>query len=75
MVEQKRFKEVLEEHTLLPTCERLKQLMEPDSFQDLLDAIGNPKISLGAILRTLNAMGFEVSKSSLFRWRHSVQIQ
>jgi hypothetical protein len=75
MVEQKRFKEVLQEHTLLSTRDRLQDLMEPDSYQDLLDAIGNPKVSLGAIQRTLNAMGFEVTKSSIHRWRLSVEIQ
>ena len=74
MGEKKRFKDFLSEFERPPVQDRLKQLMEKDSYDDLVDAIHNPKISLGAILRALNAMGFEASKSSLHRWRLSVKI-
>lgn len=75
MVEKKRFKDFLEEHHRLPTRDRLKQLMEPDSYEDLLVAIADVNISTGTILRALQSMGFEVTKSSIFRWRQSVKIQ
>ena len=74
MVEQKRFRDVLLDHRTLTTKDRLQELMEPDSYNDLVDAIHNEKISTGSIARALNAMGFDVSKPAIYRWRCSVKV-
>ena len=74
MVEQKRFKDFLNEASRLSVKDRLKDLMESDSYDDLVDAIHNPKVSIGSICRALTAMGFEVNKAALNRWRKNVKV-
>ena len=74
MAEMMRFKDALEKNGSLSTEDRLRQLMEPDSFQDLVDAIHDPKVSAGAIERALRKMGYEVSRSGISRWKSSVKV-
>lgn len=74
MVEIKRFKDYLNEASRLPVKDRLKELMESDSYDDLVDAIHDPKVSIGSIWRALTAMGFEVNKAALNRWRKNVKV-
>ena len=71
MVKEKRFKDYLNEASRLSVKDRLKELMESDSYDDLVDAIHNPKVS---ICRALTAMGFEVNKAALNRWRKNVKV-
>ena len=74
MAEMMRFKDALESNGSISTEDRLKELMEPESYQDLVDAIHNPKVSIGSICRALTAMGFEVNKAALNRWRKNVKV-
>jgi hypothetical protein len=48
--------------------------MEPESYQDLVDAIHDPKVSAGAIVKALGKMGYEVSRSGISRWKNNVKV-
>jgi|APGre2960657404_1045060.scaffolds.fasta_scaffold28539_4 hypothetical protein len=74
MAELMRFKDALESNGSLSTEDRLKELMEPESYQDLVDAIHDPKVSAGAIQRALMKMGYEVSRSGISRWKQNVKV-
>jgi len=74
MAEMMRFKDALESNGSISTEDRLKQLMEPESYQDLVDAIHDPKVSAGAIVKALSKMGFEVSRSGISRWKNNVKV-
>lgn len=75
MAESMRFKDALESNGSLSAEERLKQLLEPESFDDLVEAIHNPNVSAGAIERALKKMGYEVSRSAISRWKLSVKVR
>jgi hypothetical protein len=74
MAEMMRFKDALESNGSISTEDRLKELMEPESYQDLVDAIHDPKVSAGAIQRALMKMGYEVSRSGISRWKQNVKV-
>jgi len=74
MAEMMRFRDALERNGSLSTEDRLKELMEPESYQDLVDAIHDPNVSAGAIERALKKMGYEVSRSGISRWKTSVKV-
>jgi hypothetical protein len=74
MAEMMRFKDALKGNGSVSTEDRLRQLLEPESFNDLVDAIHDPKISAGAISRALTTMGYEVSRSSITRWKTNVKV-
>jgi hypothetical protein len=74
MAELMRFKDVLESNGAVSTEERLRQLLEPESFNDLVDAIYDPKVSAGAIEKALRKMGYEVSRSGISRWKNNVKV-
>ena len=74
MAEMMRFKDALESNGSISTEDRLKELMEPESYQDLVDAIHNPKVSAGAIVKALGKMGYEVSRSGISRWKNNVKV-
>ena len=74
MAEMMRFKDALESNGSISTEDRLKQLMEPESYQDLVDAIYDPKVSAGAIEKALRKMGYEVSRSGISRWKNNVKV-
>lgn len=75
MVVKKRFKDFLEAPANRSVEERLKELMDEEDYQDLVDAIHNPNIGSPAITKALNAMGFEVSRAAIARWKHIVKVQ
>lgn len=75
MAETMRFRDALESNGSLSTEERLRQLLEPESFNDLVDAIHNPNVSAGAIEKALKKMGYEVSRSAISRWKLSVKVR
>ena len=74
MAELMRFKDVLESNGAVSTEDRLRQLLEPESFNDLVDAIHDPKVSAGAIVKALTKMGYEVSRSAITRWKQNVKV-
>ena len=74
MAEMMRFKDALESNGSISTEDRLKELMEPESYQDLVDAIHDSKVSAGAIVKALAKMGFEVSRSGISRWKNNVKV-
>lgn len=75
MTERKRFKDFLESPANQSIEERLKDLMEDDDYQDLVDAIHNPKIGSTTIVKALTAMGFEVSRAAVSRWKSNVKVR
>jgi len=44
---------------------KLKAMMSPEDFEDLLVVLKDPKVSGGAICRALNRNGFEIASSTI----------
>lgn len=49
--------------------ERLMLEMDADSYEDLVEALLNPAVSVGTISAALTEMGITAPKSNLRRWR------
>ena len=49
--------------------EKIKAVLDGDSYKDFMEAIANPGISSGAIHRALRDLGVEISVITIQRWR------
>jgi uncharacterized protein (DUF1778 family) len=50
----------------------VKETLDDESYEEFMDALMNPSVSLGSIHRALTALGCTLNKASLHRWRHAV---
>lgn len=50
----------------------VKATLDDESYEEFMDALMNPSVSLGSILRALEALGCTLNKASLQRWRQRV---
>lgn len=51
----------------------LESIMEPEDYQDLLNAIADETVSAGAISRILNKRGIQLSQSTITAHRRSTK--
>jgi uncharacterized protein (DUF1778 family) len=59
-------------HTKKDVRKHVKEILDDESYEEFMDALMNPSVSLGSIQRALTALGCSVHKASLHRWRHAV---
>jgi uncharacterized protein (DUF1778 family) len=64
-----KFTEVLSTKQYVPAQDKIKNVLDPDSYKDFMEAMDNPGITAAAICRALKDLGVEVSAMSIQRWR------
>ena len=65
-----KFTEVLGKKTLLSVEDRVKSVLDEESYNDFIAALENKSIPVAAIHRALKDMGIETSEVSIGRWRN-----
>ena len=65
-----KFTEVLGSKRLLSVEDRVKSVLDEESYNDFKSALDNRGIPCAAICRALKDLGIETSEASINRWRN-----
>lgn len=69
---QSLFKQKLGDKAKLEHKDAIKQALDEDSYADFMEALKDKSISAASLCLALKDCGYEISESSIFRWRKSV---
>lgn len=67
-----KFSERLGDGTQYSVKESVKAVLDEDSYNDFIKALGNIRVTIPAIVNTLDSFGVKVSESTMRRWRKEV---
>ena len=69
---QSLFKQKLGDKSKLEHRDSIKKILDEDSYADFMEALKDKSISAASLCLALKDCGYEISESSIFRWRKSV---
>ena len=69
---QSLFKQKLGDKSKLEHRDSIKKILDEDSYADFMEALKDKSISVASLCLALKDCGYEISESSIFRWRKSV---
>jgi ferritin-like metal-binding protein YciE len=69
---QSLFKQKLGDKSKSEHKDSIKKILDEESYADFMEALKDKSISAASLCSALKDCGYEISESSIFRWRKSV---